>query len=356
MKILKLIILNVISSILLVCCLYAYSDHVTHKRNSFIRLFPPHPIIFKSAIDIKLNSFYMAGYAKDNIYLSNITAPLYVLAVNVKTLDTVQHIIRLDKGTILKSNTKVSVQSPYFYLLDGITPQIFKGNLGDWKASLLKDQEHFFSVAVPMDSNSLAIRTVSAQHQRYVLGKLSTSSTDIKLNEDVLTPQFDGIFSTDGILNYNKQLQELVYVYHYRNQYLVTDSLLRIVRIGQTIDTNSVAKIDIASLKSGKIQKLSSPPLMVNKFSSSYDKYLFINSNLMAKNDHKKSFQNSNVIDVYNTLNREYVFSFYIPHYKGYSINGFSVIGDYLVAIHHHYLVIYNLSSYRFKIDEKEKL
>ncbi len=72
----KLTILNIIISIALVCVLYAYSDHVTHKRNSFTRLFPPHPVVFKSAVDLKLNSFYIAGYAKADIYLSNLTEPL----------------------------------------------------------------------------------------------------------------------------------------------------------------------------------------------------------------------------------------------------------------------------------------
>lgn len=350
----KLVFLNIVGSILVVCTLFAYSDHVTHKRNSFTRLFPPHPVVRKSAIDLKLNSFYIAGYAKDYIYLSNLTAPLYLLAANLKTLDTVQNLIKLKEGTRLKSNTKVSVLPPYFYLMDGITPQIFRGNFGEWNANMLEGQEHFFSVAVPIDSNALAIRAVSAQKQRYVLGKLSVLPPDIALNSNVLTPQLDGIFSTDGILQYNQQLQELIYLYHYRNQYLVTDSSLKTVRTGRTIDTNRIAKIDIASIKSGKVQKLSSPPLMVNKFSSSYEKYLFVCSNLMAKNGHKKSFQNSDVVDVYNTLSQEYEFSFYLPHYMGYSINGFTVTGEYLVAIHHHYLVVYSLSANRFKMDQLE--
>src|SRR5690606_35664500 len=95
----KLVILNIVGSMLVVCTLFAYSDHVTHKRNSFTRLFPQHPVIFKSAIDLKLNSFYIAGYAKDDIYLSNLTAPLYLLAANLKTLDTVQNLIKLKEGT-----------------------------------------------------------------------------------------------------------------------------------------------------------------------------------------------------------------------------------------------------------------
>lgn len=349
----KQVILNMVGSIFVVCILFAFSDHIIHKRNSFTRLFPPHLVVRESAIDLKLNSFYIAGIDKNLIYLSNLTAPLYLLEVNLNTLDTISNLITLPKGNVsLKTNTKVAVQSPYFYIMDGVTPQIFKGRLGEWKAHLLDGQEHFFSVAVPIDSNSIAIRAVSAHKPQYVIGKLSISPPGIELNSNVLTPQLDGIFSTDGILQYNQQLQELIYLYYYRNQYLITDSSIKIVRTGSTIDTNRIAKINVSSLKSGKVQKLSSPPLLVNKFSSSYGRYLFVCSNLMAKNGHKKSFQNSDVVDVYNTLNQEYEFSFYLPHFKGYSINGFAVTGEYLVAVHHHNLVTYRLSAYRFKMDQ----
>lgn len=65
------------------------SENIIHNRNNFIRRFPPHPIIIEHQLDLKLNSYYIAGLDKNYIYLSNVTAPLHIRVLDYE-LNTVE--------------------------------------------------------------------------------------------------------------------------------------------------------------------------------------------------------------------------------------------------------------------------
>src|SRR5690554_2572832 len=76
--------------IIFVTTLYLLSEEEIHRNNSFLRRYPPHPVTTIKGLNIKYNSYYIAGSAEDRIYLGNTSAPAHILSVdttlaNIKT-------------------------------------------------------------------------------------------------------------------------------------------------------------------------------------------------------------------------------------------------------------------------------
>ena len=340
-----------IVGIITVSILYGLSDKLTHQQNSFYRYFPPHPAVYDNAIDLKYNSYYFAGVSGDNIYLSSLTAPLHMLKVNPATMDTSHYTIKINDNDPLKfsSSTRVNILSPYFYIADGITPRILRGTLGQWTAKRFMYDSAYFNDAKPIGSKSFTLRTISAKTNENILGKESNIKPHVLLRDHLLEKQVDGIFCTDGMLHYNKELSKIIYLYHYRNQYMVMDTTLNLLYKGRTIDTNTIAKIKTTSIESNHSKTISEPPLVINKNSYTYGNYLFVYSGLMAKNENKDTFNETSVIDVYNITSDTYEFSIYIYPYRKQKLKRFIITDKYLLGIHDQYLVIYNLNPKWFK-------
>ncbi|WP_148044228.1 hypothetical protein [Sinomicrobium pectinilyticum] len=333
-----------IFSILTVLGLYAVSDKLTHEHNSFHRSFPPHPIIRAGGIDLKYNSYYIAGTDSNRVYLSNLTAPLHLLSVNLPDLDTTHIRLSIEdpENTKFRRNTKVEVLPPYFYITDGVTPRLLRGKIGEWHARRFMYDSAFFSVAIPIGPKSFALRSTSSKTREHVLGKETNKSPHVKLVPGLLEKQVDGIFCTDGMLHYNRELSQLIYLYHYRNQYIVTDTSLNLLYRRNTIDTNSRAKIKTATITSENSKTMATPPLMVNKRSATYGDRLLVHSDLMAKNESKKAFSKASVIDVYHLKRGKYEMSFYIYPYNELKLTNFEITNKNLIALHGQYLVVYN--------------
>lgn len=346
--ILKLILYAIIS-IATVIYLYAVSDKLTHKQNSFHRYFPPHPIILDTVTHIKYNSYYFSGYdaLSNNIYLGNITAPLHLLQVNIDSKDTSHLSIKIDSSALKKYYTKsrISVNPPYFYLLDGVTPKLLRGSISSWNANKFIYDNAYFNQAIPIGPKSLAIRSIDAENHELILGKVTNKPPNVQLAPNLLEKQLDGIFCTDGALLYNTKRSELIYVYYYRNEYLIIDTTMHLIDKRKTIDTNSIAKIKSKAIDAYNSKTMTAPPFLVNKNSYTYNDYLLVHSNLMAKNESPERFKNSTVIDVYNLKTNTYNFSFYINGYKGFKLKRFMITDNHLLAIHHNYLIIYELNQ-----------
>src|SRR5688500_12460188 len=59
--------------------LYAASYKMVHEKNAFLREYQRRAAIKSAELDIKFNSWYLAGITADKIYLGNSTAPLHIL-------------------------------------------------------------------------------------------------------------------------------------------------------------------------------------------------------------------------------------------------------------------------------------
>ena len=56
------------------------------------------------------------------------------------------------------------------------------------------------------------------------------TSTSVSLKHGILEKQIDGVFDVDGILTYSTEPNLLSYVYYYRNEYIIMDSDLTVLK------------------------------------------------------------------------------------------------------------------------------
>lgn len=331
-----------------IASLFVISDSLVHRQGGIFRIFPPHFAVELNEIDIVYNSYYFAGATNEYIYLGNVTAPLQLLAITTSLEDTLH--IRLDVenlNTLTYYNVSVKIDSPYFYFADGAIPYIYKGIIGEWKArSLIEDSVYFLDYA-PIRSSSFAIRSLTQDVRENTLGKITSNPFSAHFNTALLEKQLDGVFCTDGMLHFEKDENRVVYVYYYRNQYIVSDSSLNLDYRGTTIDTTSRVQIKTSalSLSDHGSQQLASPPHTVNKHSTLSHNLLFIHSNVMAGNENKSEFNQASVIDVYNLDEDRYQFSFYIYDRGKEKLKNFMVLNDRLFAIFDHYVRCYKLDT-----------
>jgi len=345
-----IIAFSLIAGILPICLLYINSNNINHQPNNFIRLFRPHTIDSVKGIDIKYNSFYISGVTSDRVYLGNTTAPYFILVVPNTLKDTLQLRIQVENGMRANlNNSQIRVDSPHFFIMDGIYPAILQGNLNNLHAVRSNYDSTFFTRAIPISKSSFALRTCRQNELNYILAKEQNELPHLKFAEGILQNQVDGLFSTDGILLYNSSQNILIYVYYHRNQFICTDTNLALVYRARTIDTTSYAKIKIVTINAGRTVTLATPSLVVNKRACTSNNLLFIHSGLMAKNEDKENFKQASVIDVYNLKKGKYRFSLYLFDYGNKKIGDFGICGNSIIALHDHHLVAYYLDPKIFQ-------
>jgi hypothetical protein len=329
--------------------LYALSPYAAEiPRESFKRNFDSYiSVAQRGDIDLKVNSFYIAGATRNTVYLGSFSGPLHLVQVNLPSLDTSHINVHLDTTKMPEDYRvfRMKVDSPYFYLSHGTMPGIFKGLLNTRSAkSFSYNGAPFFAEAIPMSSNRFALKSLSDETKTSELAVLTLDSPYFEFKPNILEKQIDGIFCVDGNLLYDKNIKKIVYVYAYRNQYMVTDSALNLINRFHTIDTFSRAPIKVADIKSKNYRTLAVPPSRINIKSYLAYNLLFVQSPLMAKNEDKLEFQKGCPIDVYDVEKGEYLYSFHIEAKYDHLPSSFAIIGENLIAIYDHHLVMYSLT------------
>lgn len=327
-----------------VTTLFIMSENTIHERNNFVRRFPPNVAFKENEFDLKLNSYTIAGIDGSHIYLSNVTAPLHMKVLNhqLELLKTTQ--ITIPDTDKLFRLPMVKVHTPDFYFIDGHIPTIMKGNTDDWEIQRTYPAHAFFSKISVIDSTRFVIGVRDSQSNEDELGVLiMKDSIQFKISPEVLEKQVDGVFDVDGTLLYNHQLDKIIYTYFYRNEFIVTDTNLKVEYNGQTIDTISRAQLDVQHLDSKEVKKFSKPPLVVNRQTATYGNYLFVQSGIMGLYEPESSWKRNSVVDVYDLINRTYVHSFYIPHKENKALTEFYIEGDLLICITGDFIMTYRI-------------
>ncbi|PWN64144.1 MauE/DoxX family redox-associated membrane protein [Chryseobacterium viscerum] len=329
----------------IVIVLFLSSENIIKKENNFTRRFLLHPVIEDKALDLGINSYYFAGVNNGSIYLGNVTAPLILTSVDTALKSSSSMKIHLDRSDYKFRNLQVQEKSPHYYLYDGSVPVIYRGVLGDSSARTISYRDAYFTQLVVIDSSRFTIRTQSRQHRQYTLASMDLSTNPkLKLYPSILEKQIDGVFDSDGKLIGSLGATELIYTYFYRNQFLVMDHDLHVVKRLNTIDTTSRAKIETRQLSDGN-HKMTAPPLVVNKTMTASGQLLFNQSNLMGKHESAKEWKNAAIVDVYRTDRQEYVGSFYIQNRKENTMSQMLATDKYL------YVLIGNeLIRYKFRV------
>jgi hypothetical protein len=291
----------------------------TKYNNSFTRVFPPHFINEEAVLRLQPGRFSLAGVDDNHIFLRDRSQRSGVIIINPELTDTT--------FIPVKINSEILVDNPYFFLYDGSNPSIQRGSIKDWTLDSSFNKIPGFTLMQPVSKNTAVLRTVDSRQLKSIFVRSDQPNT----SKDLLTKQVDGILCTDGYLQFSKEYNRLIYTYRYRNQLLFIDTLLNILFTGKTIDTTSVAKISVAEVN-GEI-KMSRPPLVVNKSTCVSGRYLFVNSNLTAKNESSERSRTNSAIDIYDVLDGHYVSSFYIENQNGARMQSFLVTKNKIIAL-----------------------
>lgn len=353
----KLVMLSgqVVLGVGIVVVLFAFSERKMRRNNGFVRRYVHQPANELQRFDIKYNSYYIAGITKDSIFLGNISAPLHVLAVNKELRDTVSHLIKLPYQELPYRSITTIVEDTVFYTLDGTVPIIFKGSTADFIASNSFMGREQFLRAKYLSDNHFALRLFNPKTTANILGMNTIGdSTITHVYPNLLEADGDPFFDTDGLLLYNRQLQKIIYVYFYRNEFMVANNDFSLDYIGTTIDTISRAQLDVRTLFSKNQRKLGKNPILVNLWAATYGKFLFIQSDRLGKYESDEIINVASIIDVYDLTEQTYKFSFYLYHLGLKKLREFEVKNLYFYALIDNYLITYKLEEKNFTLVKDE--
>ena len=338
------LLIHLVTGSSIVIVLFILSEDIMQHRNNFVRRYPDQ--VFKiNDTDLGFNSYYFSGNSTDKLYLGNYTAPLLLTAVDSFLKTKSEIVVGIDNLKLPFRSLEVRVFSDNFYLVDGTIPYIFKGKTGRWKAITLPIKSNPFSIPVLMDSTSLAYRT-HAPNGESLLGHTTLGTTGFTyLNPKLLQKQIDGIFDSDGTLLYDHGTKKIIYLYRYRNQFIVADSKLKLIYRGKTIDTISKAQIQVAFNQARAEKKLSAPPLTVNRSGFAHNGLLFVHSGLIGKFEDATLWKQTSVIDIYDVKTNTYLESFYVYDIEGKKMRRFYVTDSSFYALIGTHLVRYSLST-----------
>lgn len=343
----------VLGSVLSITGLFLFSEDIMQKENPFIRRFPQATAAKVASIDLRNSSYYVAGTFKNKIYLANRLSPLQILEIDSDLKNKTKYTIQLNRENFNFKAVEVRVSTPYFYVTDGTVPVIYRGLISDWKASVISEKQFYFSDIVFINDMQLAFRTQKPPTGENILGvSYGYNNPKIRYSPLVLQKQTDGIFDTDGTLQYSTTLRKLIYTYYYRNQYIITDENLTVEHRANTIDTTSKAKLKVVKMKQSGDIKLAAPPYMVNRHTTVQGNLLFVNSMLRGKYEDIDVWRYAAVIDVYDLSQHIYLLSFYVYDEETGRMKNFFATDSALYIISGHYLLKY---GYGERIQSKIK-
>lgn len=345
------------AAMLLVIFLFLSSEHIIKKENNFTRRYLQHQVEVDKVYDLKFDSYYFAGYNQGIIYLGNYSAP--EILTSIDTVFKIQKSLKLilDTPNQRFRSAQLQVRAPHFYIYDGSVPVIFRGNIGDSLAEKINRKDNYFSQLQITATDLFAFRAQSRKTKNNILGTFSPDTDKVDINYGLLKKQYDGVFDTDGKLLYDRETRGLVYSYFYRNEFLVMDSKLQLLRTLHTIDTVTKALVKSAYLADGR-HKLVAPPLMVNKNMEVYNNILFVESNLKGKFESDKIWDNASVVDIYSTKEQSYLGSFFIEHRGKIKLSQMLLTDKYLFVLSGREMLRYRLGqavTRHFKKVEAEK-
>lgn len=318
-------------------------------RANFDRSFTSEDRITKEGeLDLDITDSYLAGIDDDLIYVGRRSNPFELIVADIKA--GTKKVINLQVSDSTEFGNVpgaiVSVDPPYYYIAHGVLPRIYRGKLGNWKVERFMDDSAFFVDALPLTKNSFALRTNNAFTKQFELAKESKiDSPALQFRNGILKKQVDGLFCVDGSMSTDEVSKNLVYLYTYRNQYMVLDTNLHVVAEHHTIDTFSHAQIKVAYVESQGYSTLASPPAQINIDSWVSSNLLYVQSNLLARNEDQGLYERSSTIDVYDVTGGKYLYSFHIPDQHRTKVQDFRIKDQRLVGIFGRYLVTYDLGS-----------
>ncbi len=345
-----LLLILAIIGIGLVVGLFVFSEQKIHRNNAFQRRYIPHPIEKMEEFTLDYDTFYLAGYSDSIVYLGNYRAPLYITTNNIVTREQKVVLVELNNKSLPFRKVRIEVKPPQFTVADGTVPVLFQGNITEKVARQIPFDSVYFTQFVVIDSNSTGIVTVDSKSKNKTIGvsKILSGKDRSVLTTATLRTDVPEPFADDGVLAWNENLNYFLYTYYYKNKFEVIDKNLQPIYTGSSIDTIKNPLLDVAYSKQKDIYTLGGKSIFVNRLSATSANYLFINSDRLGRFEDEGPLRSASIIDVYDIIDKSYVFSFYLYHQPEGKLYDFQVYHNILIALVEDKLFIYKLKPEYF--------
>lgn len=342
-----------------IIALFFSSEYLMKKENAFIRRFPQHPVTEERTFDVKVNSYYFAGFDRNYLYLGNLTSPFRLRKINF-SLNAERTMFIKPKMTVrFNQPPRLKVMNKHFFFYDGSAPVIYRGVTNAPEAELLMYKNAYFNQLAVLDSAHFAFRTIVPQPKHFAVGTLGDNSPDgLAIHKNFIPGKVSSLFETDGQLLTDPVNEDVVYLYSYQNRYTVGNRYLQKTRTYNTIVNTGVRHVKFRILNNGD-KRLETPPLKLSGTAAVYGSVLFTESAVMGRYELRKAWKEANIVDMYSTAGQEYLGSIYLYHHGQGKIADMVITGDYLFVLRDALIMRYRLNTAvtkHFRTGEVENL
>jgi len=311
------------------------------SSGGFNRVIAYRLMLGSARIDLGVNSYYLGDAVTTGVYLGNYTVDNLVLFVDSALRDTTRSYFNFSATEGFSDATLAMFDSAHVYFLDGLTPSVGRGVVGQHRLTEYHRPVIHFNQGIALSTGDYVVRFIDPIDHHQVLTKLPRAR-ELNCQRFDLPYQREGIFDSDGMLLYSPATECLLYVYYYRNLFLCLDTTLALRYSGHTLDTTSRSNLQVASLDRAT-QTLVHQPRVVNRHSCVDGGYLYVHSLLMADNEDARVFSQVSVIDVYAIADGAYRYSFYVQDFQQQKITGMVKHGGSLYVLYGQHLIRYTL-------------
>ncbi|PUZ28603.1 hypothetical protein DCC81_03725 [Chitinophaga parva] len=320
------------------------SSWKTRVSGAFLRAYPPHLLTAGRSINLGVNSYYIAGASGPYLLLGNYTNPRVALRVRTGVMDTMAVALAFPAGKAPSLASRLSVAGPSAFVTDGLQGAVYQADAGQLQFATSGSLSAYgFNQAAVFDGTHIGLRRYDPLRHQNILSLYGPGRGQVTDHAELLTKQVDGVFCTEGKLLHSTDPAVFIYVYLFRNQYLVMDSSLSLLSRGHTIDTNSVAKIKVQTYADSTRSQLAAPPVVVNRLAAAAQNHLLIASEVLADNDPDQVLDGAAIVDVYE-LGKGYRESFYLSKQGHKRLSDMSIYNGVLYAVIDQYLYSYALA------------
>ncbi len=316
------------------------------SSSGFYRHFPPNLLSESKLYELGNPFYYIAGYTSKAVFLANRQHLDSVGRMTLELDDLTQTALPLPKDKkLVWSAVRIRVDSPMVYFTEHISRYFFSSIWGAGQRS-----KSGFIDLKPQQLLPISVRRIVSKVYDPTLSQNVLQTVDLEDTRRarparyILEKQVDGVFCTDGVLRYDPGSGLLLYVYHYRNRFLLLDQNLKALLVGKTIDTTGHVNFSVGSFSKNAtmISSFSTPPKLVNSNAFFNSQYIFVVSALISENENPSDFRKTSVIDIYR-IDGDYLYSVKVPDLKEEKVRDFIVSGDRLVLLYKSTLLSYKL-------------
>lgn len=317
------------------------SEEKIKYNNELVRKFLHRPLKDPVSYQLDYNSYYIAGILEDSIYLGNTTAPRHILALPMDLKGSVQHLITIPDS--LKADyqiARITVSDSVFFLTDGVSGIIQKGNTDDWTINESYTLDIPFTAFVPQSKQRAVLRVYDMLNKETTLAEYDLKTRSLHIQSGILDTKIDGLFDTDGQLLFDADTDKVLYVYFYRNNYLLADYNLEHAVYNKTIDTIKQVNLEFGYLEGGRQMKLAKTYKKVNQTAAAGNGYVMIKSKNLGRFDVAEMLEQASLIDVYDTAKNSYEFSFYFYNENREEVRNFYLYKDKIIGLTENRVVV----------------